>query len=117
MTAWRRMQDWLVAVIGLVLVLTPLGSARDPGSVGAWTCYAIGLLLVASGLWSASTPDASFGLEWTMPLLLSAVLAIAPWSLGYAEDRLVTIAGWVAAVLVVVTSLGELILGPELAPA
>lgn len=117
MTAWRRMQDWLVAVIGLVLVLTPLGLARDPGSVGAWVCYIVGALLVAGGLWSASTSEASFGLEWATPLLLSAVLAIAPWSLGYTEDRLVAIAGWVAALLVVVTSLGELILGPELAPA
>ena len=117
MTAWRRMQDWLVMVLGLLLALTPLAFARDPGSVGVWVCYVIGGLLLASGLWSASTPEASFGLEWATPLLLALLLAIAPSSLGYVEDRLVAIAGWVAAALVVVTSLGELVLGPDLAPA
>lgn len=117
MTAWRRMQDWLVMVQGLLLMLIPLAFARDPGSIGAWVCYVIGGLLLASGLWSASTAQASFGLEWATPLLLALLLTIAPSSLGYLEDRLVAIGGWVTAALVIVTSLGELVLGPDLAPA
>ena len=117
MTAWRRMQDWLVMVLGLLLALTPLGFARDPWSVGAWVSYVAGGLLITSGLWSASTPDAAFGLEWAVPLLISALLAVAPWLLGYTDDHLHASLGWAISALVVSTSLGELVFGPELAPA
>jgi hypothetical protein len=116
MTAWRRMQDWLVMVLGLLLALAPLGFARDIGSVGAWTCYVVGGLLVAGGLWSASTPDAWFGLEWSIPLLLGGVLIVLPWLVGYSDERFTAALSGLIGTLVVLTSLGELILGPDFAP-
>jgi len=56
MSAWKRWQDWVIVVLGVLLFIAPLGTPFVFGGVAtasaAYTTYAMGVLIAAIGLFA-----------------------------------------------------------------
>jgi hypothetical protein len=50
--SWKRLQDWLTVVIGVLLFGAPFVLGATANQAAAWTAYAGGVLLAIAGLWS-----------------------------------------------------------------
>ncbi len=63
---WKRLQDWLTVVIGVLLFISPFVLGATGNQAAAWTAYAGGVLLAIAGLWSlmSSSPANHFP-EWS----------------------------------------------------
>ncbi len=112
MTAWKRWQDWATVLLGVIAVATPFVFGIDLASTPAWTAYVMGILLVLGGLWAASTPEPNTAIEW-VPLVLGAVLFVAPWVLSFTSVGTMAWMSWIIGGLAVVNGGGELLFGQK----
>ncbi len=85
MSAWKRWQDWVIVVLGVLLYITPLtvpfvfGGAAT--ATATYTAYVMGVLIAAVGLYLLANPANVMG-EW-IQVLLGALLVASPFVLGF----------------------------------
>ena len=109
MSAWKRWQDWVMVVLGVLLYITPLTVPFVFGGAGTatatYTAYVMGVLIAAVGLYLLAKPAKVMG-EW-IQVLLGVVLVASPVVLGFSSVAVVAytariigalailLAGWV----------------------
>ena len=75
---WKRWQDWLTVVIGVLLVVAPFALGATANQAAAWSACAGGILLAVASLWSLTRPSpAKHPAEWAEIVIgvLAVVLA------------------------------------------
>jgi uncharacterized membrane protein HdeD (DUF308 family) len=98
---WKRWQDWLTVVIGVLLFITPFVFRATGITAAAWTAYIGGVLLVIAGLSNLSLSNGKNQLiEWA-EVVIGVLLFIAPWALGFASVSNIAWSVWIAGVLAV----------------
>jgi hypothetical protein len=97
---WKRFQDWLTVVVGVLLFIAPFAFGATANQAAAWTAYAGGVLLVIAGLWSLSSP-ANHLAEWA-EIVVGVLLFLAPWALGFTGLAALAWSAWIAGILAVV---------------
>ena len=118
MSAWKRWQDWVIVVLGVLLFIAPLGTPYVFGGVAtataAYTAYAIGVLIAAIGLFLLANPAKVVG-EW-IQVLLGLVLVASPFLLGFSGVVVVAYTAWTIGALAVLLA-GSMILARRRRPA
>ena len=96
---WKRWQDWLAVVVGVLLFITPFVFGATATAAAAWTAYIGGALLVIAGLWSLSSGTN----QWieVAEVVIGVLLFIAPWALGFSSLSNMAWSAWIAGVLAV----------------
>jgi VIT1/CCC1 family predicted Fe2+/Mn2+ transporter len=99
---WKRLQDWLSVVIGVLLFIAPFVLGATANQPAAWTAYVGGVLLAIAGLWSIvrSSPANHFG-EWA-EIVIGVLVFLAPWALGFTGLTAMAWSAWIAGILAVV---------------
>lgn len=98
MRRWQRWQDWLVAVVGAVVVLSPLFTV--PSRDATASLIVLGMLLLASAVWSLTKPGSRVS-EW-VHMLLGALLVFAPWVVGYSGEPWAAWTSWIAGAVAII---------------
>jgi hypothetical protein len=102
MRTWGRWQDWLVAIGGLVLALTPLWF--ETGSTRADTAMVIvGAALALASVWSLLMPKMQLS-EW-VHVAVGVMAFVAPWVFDYVDVRGAAWTSWIVGVAAVVLGL------------
>ena len=104
---WKRWQDWLTVIIGVLLFITPFVFGATAMAGAAWTAYIGGALLVIAGLWSLSSGTNQW-LEWAM-VVVGVLVFIAPWVLGFTSESSIAWSAWIAGVLAVLIGGSDLV--------
>ena len=99
---WKRLQDWLTVVIGVLLFILPFVLGATGNQAAAWTAYAGGVLLAIAGSWSlmSSSPANRFA-EWS-EIVIGVLVFLAPWALGFTGLTALAWSAWIAGILAVV---------------
>jgi hypothetical protein len=100
MTAWKRWQDWSVAVLGAIMFVTPFVFGETSQTVAASAAYVLGVLLVLAGLGNAAMAKAG-GFE-IVPAILAVILFVSPWIFGFTAVTALAWSAWIVAILVVI---------------
>lgn len=102
MTTELRWQDWLIALLAIVLFATPYLFGLSYETSAAWTCWVTGVLLFAfaDGTLIARAP-ARFEF---VPMVIGGLLFLAPWVLGFVAVGALAWACWIIAALTVALS-------------
>jgi SPW repeat len=98
---WRRWQDWVAVVVGVLTLLSPIVVATNTAAL--WTLVVFGVLIAATGLWSLAQPG-NVASEY-IHAVLGVLLFISPWVLGYSSFTAASWVSWVAGVLTVAAGL------------
>ena len=118
MSAWKRWQDWAILVLGIALFITPLIvpfiSGGTTTAAAAYTAYVMGVLFVGAGLYLLANPAKLFG-EW-IQVLLSAVLIVSPFVVGFSSVVAVAYTSWIIGVLAILLA-GSVLLMHRRRPA
>lgn len=99
MIAWKRWQDWVMVVLGVLLFITPFVFGATAVTNAAWVAYIGGALLVIFGLVDLAYPAFSAG-EW-VGLIVGVLLFLAPWVLAYNGLARMAWSDWIIGVLAV----------------
>ena len=97
---WKRLQDWLTVVIGVLLFISPFVLGATANQAAAWTAYAGGVLLAIAGLWNLASPANRFA-EWA-EIVIGVLVFLAPWALGFTGLTALAWSAWIAGILAVV---------------
>jgi hypothetical protein len=97
---WKRLQDWLTVVVGVLLFIAPFALGATANQAAAWTAYVGGVLLAIAGLWSLSSPANHFA-EWA-ELVVGVLVFLAPWALGFTVLTALAWSAWIAGILAVI---------------
>ena len=97
---WKRWQDWLTVVIGVLLFVAPFIFGAATGTPAALTSYIGGVLLVIAGVWSLSSPTNQVA-EWA-EVVVGVLVFVAPWVIGFTSVTPIAWSAWIAGVLAVV---------------
>jgi hypothetical protein len=83
MKAWTRWQDWVALVAGLYAALSPIwvSTTHEGGAVAS--LIVLGVLLVLTSLGSLARPAAA-ATEW-LTALWGVLLFVAPWVITYSS--------------------------------
>lgn len=100
-TPWRRWQDWVTAVAGVFLALSPLWFDVDTG--GAWAMVIIGVVMLAFGVVALALPGMVAD-EW-LAMASGVVAFIAPWVFSFTDYTAASWTAWVIGVIVVASAL------------
>ncbi len=99
---WKRLQDWLTVVIGMLLFIAPFVFGATANQAAAWTAYAGGALLAIAGVWSLINPSpANHFAEWG-EVVIGVLVFLAPWVLGFTGLTAMAWSAWIAGILAVV---------------
>lgn len=96
---WTRWQDWATLVIGIACLCGPLFVHLVPYSDPKATITTLGIVLAFTSLASLGAPQ-SVSVEW-IHVVIGALLAAAPWLVGYAADAGAAWLSWIAGGLTV----------------
>ena len=100
--SWKRLQDWLTVVIGVLLFVAPFAFGATANQAAAWTAYAGGALLAIAGLWSLTrSSQANHVAEWA-EIVVGVLVFLAPWALGFSGLTALAWSAWIAGILSVV---------------
>jgi uncharacterized membrane protein HdeD (DUF308 family) len=100
--SWKRLQDWLTVVIGVLLFVAPFVLGATANQAAAWTAYAGGVLLAIAGLWSLTrSSQADHVAEWA-EIVVGVLVFLAPWALGFTGLTALAWSAWIAGILAVV---------------
>ena len=108
MTSWKRWQDWATIVLGALVFAAPLVFGIEFGTAAAWTAYVLGVAIMVAGVVSSSMEKPNVATEW-IPLVLGALLFVAPWFLGLGTASTIAWLAWILGGLVVVNAISELV--------
>jgi uncharacterized membrane protein len=108
MATWKRWQDWVNVVLGVLLFVTPFVFNGMTVQAAEWTAFGGGVLLVVVGLWILASPANQIG-EW-LEGVLGLLVFIAPWLLGFTALNSMAWSAWVVGVLAVLLA-GSVLFG------
>ncbi|TME41760.1 MAG: hypothetical protein E6I75_03145, partial [Chloroflexi bacterium] len=91
---WKRWQDWLTVVVGVLLFVAPFIFGAGAGTPAALTAYIGGVLLVIAGVWSLSSPS-NQAAEWAA-VVVGVLVFIAPWVIGFTSLTPIAWSAWIA---------------------
>ena len=97
---WKRWQDWLTVVVGVLLFVAPFIFGAGAGTPATLTAYIGGVLLVIAGVWSLSSPS-NQAAEWAA-VVVGVLVFIAPWVIGFTSLTPIAWSAWIAGLLAVV---------------
>lgn len=104
MKPWTRWQEWTMAVIGVLVVLSPLVVANT--SQSTITVIVLGAAVALVSLFALVQPQQIGVTEW-VTLVLGVLLFIAPWVMGYSDGITAAWVSWIGgAVTVIISALG-----------
>jgi VIT1/CCC1 family predicted Fe2+/Mn2+ transporter len=112
MSGEMRWQDWINALLGVVLFITPFVFGDTSQTAAAWTAYVGGVLLFVFGAGSLLfrwNPTIEY-----LPLIEGVLLFLAPWVLGFSGITAMAWSAWVIGVLAFVNAGSVLVLGGNL---
>jgi uncharacterized membrane protein HdeD (DUF308 family) len=102
MTAWRRWQDYVTMLLGVVLFVTPFAFGDTGQTTAAYSAYVLGVLIFLAGLLSAAMEEG--GSVEFIPVVLGAITFIAPWVLGFTAVTAIAWAAWIIGILTVLSA-------------
>ncbi len=103
MKAWTRWQDWVSAVLGVILFVTPWFLGTVTSASGSWDAWIVGIVIVILALVSLGLPTSSATFEWGV-LMVGAWLFISPWVLGFTAISTAAWVAWIIGLLLIVAS-------------
>jgi VIT1/CCC1 family predicted Fe2+/Mn2+ transporter len=99
---WKRLQDWLTVVIGVLLFIAPFALGATANQAAPWTAKAGGVLLAVAGLWSlVKSSPTNHSAEWA-EIVIGVLVFLAPWALGFPGLTALAWSAWIAGILTVV---------------
>lgn len=102
MTAWKRWQDFVTALLGVVLLITPVVLGATSNTAATRTAYLMGVLILLGGVLAGSGAMGDVG-EW-VPVALGAILFVTPWAVGFTGVGAMAWSAWIIGVLVVLSA-------------
>ncbi len=106
MRTWTRWQDWVNAVAGAWLFITPWVYATTVHAGTAWNAWLLGAAMLIVALWALGVPDSPVP-EW-INAVFGAWTFIAPWVLGFAVLSAAAWNAWVVGAVVLILALWAL---------
>jgi uncharacterized membrane protein len=100
MMAWRRWQDWINVILGVILFIAAFVFAAAVVSAAEWTFIVIGVLLFLVGLYLLANPQA-VPVEWVQ-IVLGILLFISPWVFHFSTSSPTDWFAWIIGVLAVI---------------
>src|SRR6267378_4895108 len=112
MSGEMRWQDWINALLGVVLFITPFVFGDTSQTAAAWTAYVGGALLFVLG-------GGSLLFRWNptveyLPLIVGVLVFLAPWVLGFSAIAAMAWSAWVIGVLAFISAGSALLMGGNL---
>lgn len=102
-----RWQDWITALLGVALFVSPFVLGDTSQTAAAWTAWVGGVLLfVFGGGMLLARRERNF--EY-LPLVLGILLFIAPWVLGFSGVTAMAWSAWIIGVLAFVAAVSALV--------
>lgn len=105
MVPTRRWQDYGMAIVGLLLLISPIGFASGLGAVDAWAAYVLGAIVLLLGAAKLAIP--SFRYEEAFQVALAVVVFFSPWLFGFAAVTGMAWTAWILAVALVLLVASE----------
>lgn len=102
-TAFKRVQDWIVVAIGIIVIATPFVFSETSNSSAAYSAYIMGALVVLAGLLAAFMAAPSKLVEWIVAVL-GVILFFSPWLFAFTAVTATAWVSWIAGVAVVAMS-------------
>jgi hypothetical protein len=93
MATWKRWQDWVNVVLGVLLFVTPFVFSAMNVQMAEWAAFGGGVLLVLVGLWNLSSPANQVG-EW-IEGVIGLLIFITPWVLGFTALTTMAWSAWI----------------------
>lgn len=100
MMAWRRWQDWVNVVLGVLLFIAVWVFHATTMAPAEWTGIVIGVLLFLVGLYLLANPR-MVNAEW-IQVVLGVLLFISPWVLRFTALTLMSWTAWVIGILAII---------------
>jgi SPW repeat len=97
-----RWQDGVTAVLGAILFIAPFAFGDTSQAAAAWTAWTAGALLFVLGGAMLLAPRVRTS-EY-LPLILGALLFLAPWVLGFSGLAVMARSSWIIGVLAFLTA-------------
>jgi VIT1/CCC1 family predicted Fe2+/Mn2+ transporter len=112
MSGEMRWQDWITAILGVILFITPFVFGDMSQTAAAWTAYVGGALLFMLG-------GGSLLFRWNptveyLPLIVGVLVFLAPWVLGFSAISAMAWSAWVIGVLAFISAGSALLMGGNL---
>jgi hypothetical protein len=104
MKGLTRWQDGVALLAGLYALLSPLWTSTD--TTAMWTLVAMGALIALASVGPLMGREMD-AMEWAH-VALGALLFIAPWVLGYADQMAAAWTSWIVGVVTLVVGLAAL---------
>ena len=104
MRRWARWQDWVVLVVGIYALLSPMWSQTE--SRATWTMVVLGILMAVAALWSLAMPGA-VGAEATH-VGLGILMGISPWVMSFSHLGELAWTAWIVGVVSIAMGLWAL---------
>ncbi len=99
MIASRRWEDWAIALIGILVALSPLALTSTWTEPAAGAAYILGGLIFVVGVLKLLMPSAGY-FDFAQ-IVLAAVLFFSPWLIGFTGLTGMAWMAWIAAVAMV----------------
>jgi hypothetical protein len=113
MRPWTRWQDWVTALVGIWLFISPWVLSTTGSADAARNAWIIGAAIFIVALIALGTPNNPTA-EW-INVVLGVWLFISPWVLGYTGVKDGSWNAWIFGVVTVILALWALQLRREVA--
>ena len=113
MTAFRRWQDYLTMLLGVILFVTPFTFGDTSHTTATNTAWVLGVLLFLSGLLAATMREA--GNVELIPVVIGVITFVAPWVLGFTAVTTLAWSAWIIGIVAVLGA-GSLVLTRSMRP-
>lgn len=100
MTAWKRWQDYVTMVFGVLLIISPFLFGETSHHLSTYSAYVLGALLVLSGIVAAATKEARRSLIVNAPGIAAVITFVAAVVLLFGGAPGIA---WTAAAMAVLT--------------
>lgn len=98
--SWKRWQDWVSLVAGVVMALTPLWVDMD--TKGTWAMVVIGAVIAVVALIALAVPG--LYIDEGVGVVLGIVAFVSPWVFSFSDLRTAAWTAWIAGVVVAAAS-------------
>jgi hypothetical protein len=100
--AWKRWQDWVALVLGLLTVIAPFAFGMTGHAALTWVAVVLGVLIALASLWALYQPEQRIP-HW-VNLILAILLFVSPWVLAFTSFTAMAWSAWILGVLVFLAS-------------
>lgn len=101
MTQWKRWQDYLTMVFGVLLFISPLVFGETSHHISTYGAYVLAVLLFASGIVAAATREPRRSLIVNAPGIAAVITFIAAIVLAFGGAPGIALSAGVLAILTV----------------